>query len=573
MKQWKILVVGEKATCREIASRLEALGAEIATVSGEKEAVSRVRLDVYDLIIIKNHSEQQLGIELMQKLRSMEDQTPLLLIDDPLPPEFCTDVVQLGALNCRIAFGTGESLLDIARQVLTSRRVGQERERRLTHLETLINSLHDGLITIDRTLQVQTCNRTAEQGCALIAPGVAVEDGEKTCADGCFALLRDVFVTGKPRTRQHVRCDGYGRKRLLTLCAAPLVGKGADRDGAILQIREEEQEGEAARPNCMQLGGIVGKSLRMQEIYSLIDVLAEVDTTVLITGESGTGKELVAEALHHCGSRKDKPLVKVNCAALSENLLESELFGHVKGAFTGAFADKVGRFQRAHGGTIFLDEIGDVSPAVQLKLLRVLQEKEFERVGDSLPIKVNVRILTATNQDLLQKVRQGRFREDLFYRLKVVNVDLPPLRRRKEDIPMLMEHFRLRFNQQHGRNILRFAEDILPAFLRYDWPGNVRELQHAVEHSAIMCKSETIVGNCLPPELRTLLSGSRHIRRDEVNQAESLRHALEKAGGNKAKAARLLGVSRQTLYRKLAENGFESDGDQAELDSEGTSDF
>jgi len=418
-----------------------------------------------------------------------------------------------------------------------------------------------GIVTVDRELRVLGRNRVARDYCRLGRPG---PDDAADCAE-CLRLLRSAIETGESQAGELLRCAVSDRRHHFALRVDPMSGDDGQIIGAFLTMRElapgVRPPGESAGRCCR----LVGKSERMQEIYSLIEVLAEVDTTVLITGESGTGKELVAEALHRCGPRAEKPLVKVNCAALAENLLESELFGHVRGAFTGAVADKIGRFQRAHGGTIFLDEIGDISPGLQVRLLRVLQEKEIERVGDSQTIRVDVRILAATNQDLLQKVRQGRFREDLYYRLKVVNIELPPLRKRKEDIPSLLDAFRLRFNQQHGRSIRSFSEEILPALLRYDWPGNVRELEHAVEHAAIMCKGGTIVGSCLPPELKGLLAGNRLIRRDEFNQLEALRTALEKAGGNKAKAARLLGVSRQTLYRKLAEHGFDLEDENGEL--------
>jgi len=354
-----------------------------------------------------------------------------------------------------------------------------------------------------------------------------------------------------------------GEPRVVSLRATPLRPSGSAVSGAVLVVRDETHLDslEQTLKERSQFCRLIGRSQRMQEIYSLVEILAGVDTTVLVTGESGTGKELVAEALHYSGPRSDQPLIKVNCAALSENLLESELFGHVRGAFTGATTDTVGRFQKAHGGTIFLDEIGDIPPALQVRLLRVLQEKEIERVGDSTPVKVDVRIIAATHQDLLHKVRRGAFREDLYFRLKVVNVDIPPLRRRKEDLPALMEHFREVFNARFERTVRSFAEEVLLAFVRYDWPGNVRELEHAIEHAFILCKGETISLEHLPPELRQLIGGVRHPRRREFDAAEAIRAALERAGGNKAKAARLLGMSRQTLYRKLVELGLAGDDD------------
>jgi transcriptional regulator with PAS, ATPase and Fis domain len=301
-----------------------------------------------------------------------------------------------------------------------------------------------------------------------------------------------------------------------------------------------------------QFHGIIGKSDKIQKVYSLIEDLCGVETTVLITGESGTGKELVAEALHHGGVRSNKPLVKVNCSALSENLLESELFGHVKGAFTGAVQDRIGRFRKAGGGTIFLDEIGDISFSTQLRLLRVLSEKEFERVGDSTSVKVDVRIVAATNQDLREKVRQGEYREDLYYRLRVVEVTLPPLRERREDLSLLVDHFLKNFNQQFNKKITAVSSDVIKLFMDYPWPGNVRELEHSLEHAFVLCRQSIIGVNDLPPEFKEIAKTKASLSEDEKkDDTQALLQALEKTDWNKAKAARLLGISRQTLYRKI----------------------
>lgn len=292
----------------------------------------------------------------------------------------------------------------------------------------------------------------------------------------------------------------------------------------------------------------------MQEIYSLLELLSDVPTTVLITGESGTGKELIAEALHYRGSRRNKPLVKVNCSALSENLLESELFGHVKGAFTGAIKDKIGRFQIADGGTIFLDEVADISPRIQVKLLRVLEEMEFERVGDSTPIKVDVSLITATNQDLSKKVRCGEFREDLYYRLKVMEITLPPLRERREDIPLLTEHFLKKFNKKFNKDITAISENVKKIFMDYPWPGNVRELEHALEHAFILCNQSIITLEHLPYEFKAFTKNEFTLPQDKnANVSQAILNALKKTAWNKAKAARLLGMSRRTIYRKIKE--------------------
>jgi transcriptional regulator with PAS, ATPase and Fis domain len=298
----------------------------------------------------------------------------------------------------------------------------------------------------------------------------------------------------------------------------------------------------------------------MQDIYRLLEDLANLETTVLITGESGTGKELVARALHYSGQRAFKPFVTVNCSALTESLLESELFGHVKGAFTGAIKDKQGRFQAANGGTILLDEIGDISPLIQLKLLRVLQEKVFERVGESTPQKVDVRVIACTNKDLKEKVKKGEFRQDLYYRLKVVEVPLPPLRDRLEDLPLLVDHFCRSFNERFKKNIEGISSEVLSRFMNYPWLGNVRELEHVMEHAFVLCHGRVITLEHLPSEIsndeKTEQITIPKIHGKEPKQAQEILDALNKTDWNKAKAARILGIGRRTIYRKIHQYQF-----------------
>jgi len=298
---------------------------------------------------------------------------------------------------------------------------------------------------------------------------------------------------------------------------------------------------------------LIGKSDSMQEIYGLIKELADVSATVLITGESGTGKELVAEALHYEGSRKDKPFVKVNCSALSESILESELFGHIKGAFTGADKDKEGRFQKAGAGTIFLDEIGDITPYFQKRLLRVLQEREFEQMGDTATKTMKARVLAATNHDLLEKVKGGEFRRDLYYRLRVVAINLPPLRDRKEDIPLLVRHFLQHFSNELGKDIQEVSEEVLKQFMEYPWPGNIRELKNTLENICILCKSSTITRGDLPADFGGPTREEPLPHMKDAYTPQAIQQALEEAKWNKTRAAGLLGISRRTLYRKLQE--------------------
>ncbi len=309
-----------------------------------------------------------------------------------------------------------------------------------------------------------------------------------------------------------------------------------------------------------RFGKIIGKSESMQAIYALIQDLADVAATVLITGESGTGKELAAEALHTGGRRSDKPFVKVNCAALSESVLESELFGHIKGAFTGAERDKIGRFQKAGDGVILLDECGEVSLHFQKRLLRVLQEREFERLGDTTTISMNARVIASTNQNLIENIRRGTFRQDLYYRLKVVEIKMPPLREHKEDIPLLINHFLDVFNEELGKKIEDVSPEVLHILMAYHWPGNVRELRNMLEHICILRQNKTIVENDLPPDfpgwdqsIQDMPDQNRVSSKTLPDEKETLLKALEKAKWNKTGAAKLLGISRRTLYRRLKE--------------------
>jgi transcriptional regulator with PAS, ATPase and Fis domain len=298
----------------------------------------------------------------------------------------------------------------------------------------------------------------------------------------------------------------------------------------------------------------IGQDPKVEQLREKIHILADVDVPVMIQGESGTGKELIAKAIHNEGLRGEKPFVAVNCGAIPETLLESELFGHVKGAFTGAIRDKKGRFEIADGGTIFLDEIGDISPAMQVKLLRVLQEGAFERVGGEETIHVDVRIISATNKDIKSEIKAGRFREDLYYRLCVVPLFIPPLRERPGDIPLIAEAILRESAVQLQRSVERISSEAMNALVRYSWPGNVRELQNAIQYALVHCRSNTIHLRDLPPNIlddfARFDSGKKRSRKHKLNKID-VEKALRQSGGNKVVAAKILGVGRATLYRFL----------------------
>ena len=325
-----------------------------------------------------------------------------------------------------------------------------------------------------------------------------------------------------------------------------------DRDQVITSLRRELSIEESFE-------GIIGKSAVMQGVFDLIRSAADSEAPVAIYGESGTGKELAAAAIHRLGRRSEGPFIKVNCAALNESLLESELFGHVKGAYTGADRNRKGRFEAANGGDIFLDEIGDIPLSTQVKLLRVLQEKEIEKVGDHKPLSIDVRIITATNKDLKELMAEGRFREDLYYRVGVIPIYLPPLRERREDIPLLIDAFINRIRLRSRKDIVGMEEEALERLVNYDWPGNIRELINAIEYAFVLCPGDEIKKNNFPPTIngKSGFPSAKRPKKDcrtNSEQKEVLLDALKKSGGNKSEAAKFLGISRVTLWKRLKDH-------------------
>ena len=450
------------------------------------------------------------------------------------------------------------------------------------NLENSFNSIPDAIVTVAEDMSILSANAAF-----LSLYGGIIADYKGRTLEQCFgsnagpynSVIRQTLELG--RLTSHFRVNTKtpdGKECKLELNAAPLRTGEHSFGGVVLVIKDMtrlavlEQQLEDRR----LLNNMVGQSDAMKRVATLVHSLSDIATTVLITGESGTGKELIADALHYTGRRADKRIVKVNCAALSESLLESELFGHVRGAFTGASRDSEGRVAAAEGGTLFLDEIGDLPLSIQLKLLRFLEYKEYERVGSSKPRKANVRVVTATNANLVQKVKDGSFRKDLYYRLNVFQIELPPLRERREDIPLLAENFMNTFNNELGRSIKAISPEFMDALVKYEWPGNVRELRHCIEYAAILCLDEVLQCIHLPQNFRNNFnlfcdhSDAKDVVRyeaatsDVASESSSKRNAfdmqkvldaLEQAEWKKARAARILGISRPTLYRWMKRAG------------------
>lgn len=436
---------------------------------------------------------------------------------------------------------------------------------RSKYLETAFNSIADGVLIADEEMKIVDLNPAAEtisgysrkellgRECTEIFRG-------RVCGVACVISnsLGPGHAHGKDEVKL-VRKDG--EVRLVRLSTYPLR-EGDAFFGVVVVFRDvtelvDLRERLAER---YRFHNLIGKDHRMQEVYDLIQSIAETDSTVLIRGETGTGKELVANAIHFLSHRAEKLFVKVNCSALSEGLLESELFGHVKGAFTGAIRDNIGRFELAEGGTLFLDEIGDIAPAVQIKLLRAIEQKEIERVGESRTRDIDVRIVAATNRDLESLRDQGRFREDLYYRFKVVPIHLPPLRERRGDILLLVDHFIEKFNQKMGRTIEGITPEALALLVEYPLPGNVRELENAIEYAFIKAKSKSILPEDLPLEIRLSFEKvqgkrSENLVNGKLDEKEALRQTLAQTEWSISKAAQLMGVHRTTVWRKIKQYG------------------
>ena len=439
--------------------------------------------------------------------------------------------------------------------------------------QTVIDTMLEGLMLVDPDGKIVFINRAFEHLTGYSKDEVEGRSCEILGCDTCFGTRKEgkdkycaLFKEGKVRRRKCIfQKKGGGELHVLKNAAIIRDNTGkvvggvenltdlspiVEKDEVILRLRKQLSNEDGFH-------GMLGKSTAMKKVFDLIASAAPSEAPAVIYGESGTGKELAAAAIHRLSGRHSGPFVKVNCAALNENLLESELFGHVKGAFTGADRTRVGRFEAANNGIIFLDEIGDLPLTTQTKLLRVLQEKEFERVGDNRPITTNVRILAATNKDLPKLMQDGLFREDLYYRINVIPIYLPPLRDRRDDIPLLAEAFIHRMNLKTEKTISGIAKEALDVFMKYNWPGNIRELLNVIEYTFVLCPRGEISMAHLPAQLL----GHHPVHVQQASRArapktrgdmrQELIQALQATGGNKSEAARRLGISRVTLWKRI----------------------
>jgi PAS domain S-box-containing protein len=558
-----ILVIDDEESLRfTLESFLLDDGYQVTTAASFPEAEELLQQSLFDLVFVDVQLGRHNGLDLLRIIREKSTLCPVVMITGVPEVSTAAEAVRQGAFDYIPKPIRQETLLRVAKTALKHKEVVDQREQLRANLSAIFDSVHDGILLADQHQNILQANQSLISlfGLPDHVVGMTLAQLPENIRATFVEIAGKTLMTNEPLASQRLEIiDPLQKQRILDVSSAPCLGDSGNPLGVVLTVRDETrlETLEKSMKKRQKFEHIVGRSEPVQAMFSLIENLAEVDTTVLIAGESGTGKELVAEALHYRSDRRENALVKVNCAALPENLLESELFGHIKGSFTGALRDKLGRFEKAHGGTIFLDEIGDITPALQVRLLRVLQNKEIEKVGGSETIKVDVRIVAATNQDLLKKVHKGEFREDLYYRLRVVQIPMPPLRDRREDIPLLIEHFVSLYNQRFKRQIQGVDEAASRKLASYDWPGNIRELQHAVEHAFVLCREEIIGIQHLPPELQE--DGASETAGPGVweDDAAKISAALEKSGGNKSRAARLLGISRRTIYRKMEELGIE----------------
>lgn len=440
-------------------------------------------------------------------------------------------------------------------------------------LENILQTIAEGLFLVDQNGIIRYCNRALEK--------MTGKSSEELIGQKCCSIMKDkcipppnctLFKDGDVCDTECMIDNKSGRTVIVIKNARMLK----DSDGNVLGAVETLTDITALRSTQDKLnvlerrfsriegfGSLVGKSHSMKQVYNLIELAAASNATVLINGETGTGKELVAQEIHGTSTRKGAPLIKISCSALPETLLESELFGHARGSFTGAVKDKEGRFELAEGGTLFLDEIGEVSPLIQVKLLRFLQEKEFERVGENITRKADVRIIAATHRDLRKMVQEGRFREDLFYRLKVFPIQIPPLRERKEDVGALVQHFIGKFKNETGKPIEGLTHDAAVTLMDYCWPGNIRELENAIEHAFVTCREKLIDIFDLPLEIRRVELRKGICSNDETVTGQTFvpqpqtpaisdddfLSILRECNGNQSAAAKRLGVDRTTVWR------------------------
>lgn len=559
----KVLVVDDEKNLTSLFKRiLSEKGNEVSTANNIREALKGLDDGPLDLVFCDIVLGGESGIDLLREIKERGLKCPVIMITGAPSVESASEAVRLGAFDYITKPLNMEEILKVTAVALRHKELLERYESTRKNLEAIFSTVKDAILMVDSEMRVVEANNSALGFCSLTRDkiGSPLMEVSECLYSLCSEAVEKTLETCEAVERKGLESDHGGVTKVLDLSTYPLLDEKGGPMGAVIVVRDQTRLVSLERDlnERINFHNIIGKSPAMQRLYSFIESLSDIDSTVLMTGESGTGKEMVVDALHLTGKRRDSRLIKVNCAAISEQLLESELFGHVKGAFTGAISDKKGRFELADGGTLFLDEVGDLSQATQVKLLRVLQSMEFERVGDTRPIKVDVRVVTATNRDLREMVRNGEFREDLFYRLNVIELSLPPLRERKGDIPLLVDYFIDKLSVKMGRPKISLSMDAMQRLMDHSWPGNVRELEHTLEYCLAMSGGGVIAVSNLPADLRAQPQAVSELKNEPASDEKTdIIDALEAEGWKKAKAARRLNISRQTLYEKLKKYGIQ----------------
>ncbi|OQX20681.1 MAG: sigma-54-dependent Fis family transcriptional regulator [Desulfobulbaceae bacterium A2] len=575
--QASILIVDDEESLRltfQMFLQREGYGTVLSAETYD-QALALIGSRRFDLVISDIIMAGSSGIDLLRRIRELGYECPVVMVTGYPNVESAAEAVRLGAFDYLAKPVKKSDLLRTARMALQqyfasqeSKQLQRENERYRQYLETVFRSVRDMIICIDPDGRIAQMNERAQDWLSACVSGICPGGHIGELPTWLDPLRRDVQLvldSGEEVSEHRLELHHTdGSSPVLRLSVAPLrLAAQAELLGVVAVFRDigsvDEGNVSGKRSTFHRLRGF---SPVMQTLYTLIENVGPAEVTVLITGESGTGKELVAEALHGESHRRDMPFIKFDCTAIPENLMESELFGHKKGSFTGADRNRQGRILQADGGTLFLDEIGDISPMMQLRLLRFLQEKTFYPVGEDNPVTVNVRVLAATNADLRARVRAGLFREDLYYRLRVVDIAVPPLRERGADLALLAQMFIERFSSRLGKLISGLSDQALAMLQAYSWPGNVREFEHVMERACVLCGAEAITVSDLPEEIRneepatqlpqdtnSLNQGIAGLEKE--GEEERIRRVLQQTDGNKAKAARLLGMDRSTLYRKM----------------------
>ena len=558
-----VLVVDDEKILRYTFSEfLEEGGYAVTTAENYDDALGKLEKQAFDLVITDIILGGKTGIDLLQQIKEMELACPVIVLTGYPDVETATEAVRLGAFNYLSKPVDQEMLLNAVRIAIKYKESKEKEDKYKSNLEAIYKSVNEAIITVDTDLKIIELNNAAESICGLTRKdiGKRYDMLSRPCSGSCSEILKTAVSTKKPGEIYRIECYRNDRQnQLVTITTSPLIYEKGEFAGAIMVVADETRIAELERSlnDRKSFKNIIGKSEKMQELYALIENVSRVDSTVLVIGESGTGKELVAQALHYSNpKRSGKSLIFINCGAIPENLIESELFGHEKGAFTGAISLQRGQFELASGGTIVLDEIGDMPLALQVKLLRVLEQSEIQRVGGKETIPIDTRVIASTNKDLRKKVEEGLFREDLYYRLNVIELTMPPLRERMTDINLLTTHFVENFSKKFQKTMKGVSSDVIKAFMEYSWPGNVRELEHLLEHAAIFSSGPVITMDDLPKQFLSDKDKKEiSISIGSENEADRILNALNQARWNKTETAKNLKMDRSTLYRKMLRYG------------------